>query len=369
VADVNGDNIPDLIIANGAGDLPIVTVINGLFLLNENLSATLDFNRLAELVDAQGNRALISQFFAYEAAFTGGLTVAARDLNNDGKAEIITGTGPGGGQRVRIFQIDSEKRTLDGQLDVFANAIQFEGIQGKGDFFAFEGDPDFRGGVNVALGDINADGFVDIIVGAGVGGGPRVQVYSGKDGTLLRNFFAYDESFRGGVYVDAGFYDSDAFVDIVTAPGPGGGPHIRVFRGYDHTILTPEQFADFFDVVQGPTVPVTPTTPLFNFFAFEPIETLVSGERQNRGGVSGVAFGSTSGGSGRNQSILVSTPRGREVQILRFDPIQFARDGRFVPTNLLDDPFLIPIDLNGDGRSDHLQLRDGGAVAGFSEES
>jgi hypothetical protein len=357
VADVNGDNVPDLIIANGAGDLPIVTVVDGAKFFSQAAGAqALDFSKLAE------QNALITQFFAYEAGFTGGMTVAARDLNGDKRAEIITGPGPGGGQRVRLFTVLPPDAV--NKLTVFTNTVQFDGIPGKGDFFAFTGDPDFRGGVNVALGDVDGDTKADVVVGAGVGGGPRVQVYGGADGSVIRNFFAYDAAFRGGVYVDAGFYDADELADIVTAPGPGGGPHIRVFLGSQ---------------AQGTVYP-QPTDPVTNFVAFGPDPSLVAGEQANRGGVSGVAFGSSSGGSGRNQAILVSTPRGREIQVLRFDPLQLNPDGSLKTVydldndgvndfDLLDSPFLVPITDQNGNPIDTAGLRDGGAVTGFSQET
>src|SRR5439155_24563321 len=42
-------------------------------------------------------------FFAYDPSFAGGVRVAARDFNGDGKADIITGAGPGGGPQVKVF--------------------------------------------------------------------------------------------------------------------------------------------------------------------------------------------------------------------------------------------------------------------------
>src|SRR5207248_1324751 len=87
------------------------------------------------------------------------------------------------------------------------------------------------GGVSVAAGDINADGFDDIIAGAGAGGGPNVIVFSGKDGSLLRNFFAYDSAFTGGVTVAAGDVDGDGRFEIITGAGPGGGPNVGIFDG------------------------------------------------------------------------------------------------------------------------------------------
>ncbi len=56
--------------------------------------------------------------------------------------------------------------------------------------------PQFLGGVHTALGDVNGDGVVDIITGAGPGGGPHVRVLSGVDLSELASFFAYDPDSR-----------------------------------------------------------------------------------------------------------------------------------------------------------------------------
>ena len=102
-------------------------------------------------------------------------------------------------------------------------------------FFAY--DPVFPGGVNVAVGDVNGDGLADIITAAGPGGGPHVRIWSGADFSELGGFFAYDPAFPGGVNVAAGDVNGDGLADIITGAGPGGGPHVRIWSGADFSEL------------------------------------------------------------------------------------------------------------------------------------
>jgi len=44
-----------------------------------------------------------TSFLAYDPGFTGGVRVAAGDLNGDGLPDIITGAGPGGAPIVEVF--------------------------------------------------------------------------------------------------------------------------------------------------------------------------------------------------------------------------------------------------------------------------
>src|SRR5207248_2937177 len=92
-------------------------------------------------------------------------------------------------------------------------------------------DSRFTGGVRVATADFNDDGVKDIVTAAGPGGGPHVKVFSGQDGTVLLSFFPYSERFAGGVYVAAGDVTGDGRADIVTGPGLGGGPIVTVTDG------------------------------------------------------------------------------------------------------------------------------------------
>ena len=148
---------------------------------------------------------LQKDFFAYHKDFSGGVNIASGDVDGDGISEIITGAGPGGGPHVRIFD-------LNGTL--------------KSQFFAY--DSNFRGGVNVASGDLDGDGISEIITGAGPGGGPHVRIFD-INGTLKSQFFAYDPKFSGGVNVASGDTDGDGRSEIITGAGPGGGPHVRIF--------------------------------------------------------------------------------------------------------------------------------------------
>ena len=189
LGDVTGDGVRDLIIAPGAGGGPRIRIVDGK-----------SGDTLADL-------------FAFEPSFTGGLTVSTGDVNGDGKADIIVGTGAGGGPRVRVLDGATLGRTV------------------LRDFFAYE--DGFRGGVLVASGDVDGDGHDDIITGTGVGGGPRVVTFSGANGKTIGNFFAYEDGFRGGVLVASGDLDGDGRDDIITGTGPGGGPVVRAISGRD----------------------------------------------------------------------------------------------------------------------------------------
>ena len=115
-----------------------------------------------------------------------------------------------------------------------------------GNFFAFE--ESFTGGVEVAAADVTGDNVPDLIVAAGRGGGPHVRVFDGKSGKAIMNFMAFDPNFRGGVSIAAADFTQDGRSDLVIGAGPGGGPHVKI---YDFTTGT---------VIPG---------PLGNFFAYE----------------------------------------------------------------------------------------------------
>ena len=159
-----------------------------------------------------------NKFFAYSPFFTGGVRVATGDTNGDGISEIITGAGPGGGPQVNVYNVDPS----NGNISL------------RTTFFAFN-EPHFKGGIFVAAGNTDNDIFEDIIVSAGSGGGPRVQVYSGSASGVnafapANDFFVYNPSFTGGVVVTSGDRTGDGIEEVITAPASNGGYHIRSFN-------------------------------------------------------------------------------------------------------------------------------------------
>lgn len=125
-------------------------------------------------------------------------------------------------------------------------------------FFAY--DQNFKGGVRIAMGDINGDGFSDLVTATGVGGGPHIKVWDLRTGTPMQvaSFFAFESNFTGGLYLAVGNLNGDVnpttglvYGDIIVGAGPGGGPRITAFAG-----------AQAFAINQN--------SVLVNFFAYAP---------------------------------------------------------------------------------------------------
>jgi hypothetical protein len=211
MGDVNGDGVPDIATAAGPSGGPHVQVFNG----------------------ATGAR--ISSWYAYDPRFTGGVTIAIGDVNGDGAADVVTGAGQGGGPHVRIFN------ALTGALE--------------GEFFAYT--PEFAGGVWVATGNVSGGIGDNIITGAGPGGGPHVRIFSGLNGLVYDEYFAYDPSYRGGVVVAAADVTGDTRADVITGPQSNGGADVRVFGSRGLVLQEFLAFTNFNGGIRVTTADVT----------------------------------------------------------------------------------------------------------------
>lgn len=134
------------------------------------------------------------------------VNIASGDLNGNGQEEIVVANSYGRNPEIRIFN-------QEGDL--------------VGRFFAYH--PNFLGGVNLAVYDINGDGLAEIVTGAGKGGGPHVRVFNYK-GELKSQFFAGSLDFRGGVKVAAGSVDGKPGGQIVATLGKGSEPVVKIFN-------------------------------------------------------------------------------------------------------------------------------------------
>ncbi len=210
-------------VADGVGqiyDALIPIVVNNLTRVVGFAGGPNGFASIGKL-DIDGNLIQGTRFQPF-GRFAGELRVATGDYTGDGVPDLVVGAGVGGGPRVQV-------------IDGFNGRVVL-------DFFAFESR--FTGGVYVALGDFNADGRADLIVGAGELGGPRVQVYDARSKRLIVDRFAFEPESRVGVHVAAGDYTGDGLDDLIVAAGNGGGPRVRIFDGDD--VTRPNAIADFF---------------------------------------------------------------------------------------------------------------------------
>jgi hypothetical protein len=144
----------------------------------------------------------------FETSFRGGVRVATGDVNGDGAADIIVGSGPGRMAQVNVY---------DGSTGQQIAAFNPYG-------------PKYRGGVFVASGDLNGDGKDEIIVGPGSGALP-VEAFT-RFGTPLPGFipfYPYGQLYTGGVHVASSDTGGPAGAVIVTAPAHAGNS-VRVFN-------------------------------------------------------------------------------------------------------------------------------------------
>lgn len=184
--DVNRDGKDEIIVAAGEGMPPFVRIFHH--------KSKFSFG--------------YSEFLVYNTSYTGGVYVACADTDGDGFVEIITSILSNNESHIRLFQ-------PDGLL--YSQFIAFTGIDGSK--------------APIIACDVNDDGKAEILISHEKGGDSRVRIFHQKTPLLYRfnEFFAYGTNFKGGVSLGCGDIDRDGDIDIITGAGIGGGPHVRWF--------------------------------------------------------------------------------------------------------------------------------------------
>ena len=185
--DVNGDFRDDIIVApGGSGAAPTVKVFNG-----ANLSQVL-WSKLA-----------------YASTFLGGVTLATADVNNDGRADVITGPMNGGPANVRVFN------------GINGNLLKSFVVAAYGSSFS--------GGIFVAANVAANTGAVEIITSVNKGL-PQVVVTNYSTLATRASFYAFSSTYQGGCRITVADTNGDGIKELLVGVGPNAGPLVARYN-------------------------------------------------------------------------------------------------------------------------------------------
>lgn len=190
-ADLNGDGYDD--------------IISGVTSAYPNSSANMPSHVVA--FDAKTGRVLTS-FYAYDTGFLGGVNVAGGDVNGDGKGEIVTTPAFGAPGHVKVFSISAGgvPKVIQSYMSTPTN---------------------FGGGVWVAVGDFNNDGYADVATGLNLGS-PFIQVNSGKNpAQILDSIVAFNPQVPSGARVGTSI-NAQGVTQLLIMPGYRSAPLVSV---------------------------------------------------------------------------------------------------------------------------------------------
>ena len=248
---VAGSGIPDVIVAPGVGEAPMVKVYSVLTgqLVEQFLaqSSTYNYGLQVAVGDVLGNGlqdivtaplvgvanvnvflntgSTTAPFKAYSSStptikafsnisgYTGGVGgLAVGNVTNNpatagdpaGAGDIIVGTGTGTKAIAQVFNYASNGASSTPALTITPNFSST-----------------VTGGLSLAVADVNGDGVPDLVMGAGSNGGSLVDIWSGKTKTISQ----FTAAFTGTAPLEVAISKVNGANDILVAQGVGSTSH------------------------------------------------------------------------------------------------------------------------------------------------
>ena len=254
-ATYSGDVLNNSATDNGENESTTVVTPN-FIVIGEDAAAELNDTSVPDqvvVVDKSASNKVLVQFNAYDPSYRAGVRVALADMDGDGIPEIITAPGrlynqegPAHQNEIRVFKLDF---SVDPNHPTVHELTQFR-------VNAYPAS--VNGGVQVAVGDVNNDGFNDIVT-APTRGPEEIKVFLNQNGTSINTTpardiqqtqYGFSKSFIGGAVIgvaDMGTFNGttevkvnktsvqDGYSEIVVGNGSGMAPVIDVINlGFNH---------------------------------------------------------------------------------------------------------------------------------------
>jgi uncharacterized repeat protein (TIGR01451 family)/fimbrial isopeptide formation D2 family protein len=203
----------------------------------------------------------VVSFDAFETSFQGGAYVSCADLDADGSAEVVVGSGPGRPGEVRVFAVGAgtvvPRATFAAYEPSFLGGVRVAAgaYAGRPGLPAFAiattpgpgRAPELRlwtnggapvaqaivsaatSGLHPALGDANGDGGLDLALAPEEGRPELLRIFAIDSGGVLADVPAGAAGFTAGVRVAMGrLQGGPGASELVVADGPGAAPRVRV---------------------------------------------------------------------------------------------------------------------------------------------
>jgi len=173
---------------------------------------------------ARGAIEVMESMYVYDQGFRGGIRLTTGDLDGNGIAEVVVGSGVGATPHIVTCGYDAET----GGLAIRSSYLAYA-----------EG---FRGGVYLSSGDVDGDGDDDVVTGSGAGAEPTVVVFDGLNAEVLKAWYPYQYYPQNPAVTRQG-------IQVAVVPDAEGKPSVVIspVGGHAASGTSPEDYRDYLE--------------------------------------------------------------------------------------------------------------------------